>query len=170
VENKFEEIQIITILLNRLKKQFRAGTFAEIEFWFENGIHNWAHTDLICSRIITPLLTQQKIPLEYFSCWRESLNKFQKRAVPVSFLAYLKQDDIDLDRILSFLEPMMTEMDKPVQQGLGWFLRDAWVKFPEEIEPFLHKWKNKSGRILMQYALEKMPKEDKAAFRLPRQV
>lgn len=165
VQNKFEEIQTIILLLSQLKKQFRSGTFAEIEFWFENGIHNWAHTDQICAQIISPLFTQQKIPLEYFSCWRESLNKFQKRAVPVSFRTLLKLDTIDLNRILLFLEPMMKEQEKTVQKGMGWFLRDAWKKHPDPIEEFLYKWKDKSGKILLSYATEKIPSDKKSSFR-----
>jgi len=52
-----------------------------------------------------------------------------------------------------------------VQKGLGWFLREAWKIYPEETEGFLLKWKDTCGRIIIQYATEKMDKENRDRFR-----
>jgi hypothetical protein len=52
-----------------------------------------------------------------------------------------------------------------MQKGLGWFLREAWTICPEETEDFLLKWKESCGRIIIQYATEKMDKENRDRFR-----
>jgi len=51
------------------------------------------------------------------------------------------------------------------QKGLGWFLREAWKIYPEETEDFLPKWKDRCSRIIIQYATEKMDKENRERFR-----
>ncbi len=59
----------------------------------------------------------------------------------------------------------MPDNDEFVQKGLGWFLREAWKKYPKEVEKFLLSWKDTCDRIIIQYATEKMNKEDKLRFK-----
>ena len=66
------------------------------------------------------------------------------------------------------IEPLMTDDEKFVQKGLGWFLREAWKKHPLETEDFMLKWKDRCGRIIIQYATEKMDRENKERFRRAR--
>ncbi len=46
-----------------------------------------------------------------------------------------------------------------VQKGIGTLLRGLWKKYPEEVDAFLLKWKDQCGRLIVQYATEKMDKE-----------
>jgi 3-methyladenine DNA glycosylase AlkD len=59
----------------------------------------------------------------------------------------------------------MLDKEREVHQGMGWFLREAWKKKPEVTEQFLFKWKDKSPRLIIQYATEKMQQEEKLKFR-----
>ena len=59
----------------------------------------------------------------------------------------------------------MSDNEKFVQKGLGWFLREAWKKYPEQTEKFLLKWKDTCGRTIIQYATEKMTKEYRKNYR-----
>ena len=58
--------------------------------WFEAGIANWAHVDVLCGEVIAPLLQKGQIGLATISGWRESKLKYQRRAVPVAMLGLLK--------------------------------------------------------------------------------
>jgi 3-methyladenine DNA glycosylase AlkD len=71
----------------------------------------------------------------------------------------------DLVPLLKLIEPMMLMKEKPVQQGLGWFLREAWKLHPELTEDFLLRWKESCGRVIVQYATEKMTPEQKERYR-----
>jgi 3-methyladenine DNA glycosylase AlkD len=73
--------------------------------------------------------------------------------------------DIQLKRLFQIIEALMLDSDKFVQKGLGWFLREAWKRHPEETEDFLLKWKDACGRTIVQYATEKMDKVNKGRFR-----
>jgi 3-methyladenine DNA glycosylase AlkD len=59
----------------------------------------------------------------------------------------------------------MTDPEREVHQGTGWFLREAWKRKPEETEIFLLKWKDTAPRLIFQYATEKMTAEGKGRFR-----
>lgn len=52
------------------------------------------------------------------------------------------------NQMLLFIEPVMLDGERPVQQGLGWFLRESWRKHPEEVEAFLLKWKETAPRVI----------------------
>jgi 3-methyladenine DNA glycosylase AlkD len=59
----------------------------------------------------------------------------------------------------------MSDEERVVQQGVGWFLREAWKKDRNAVEPFLAEWKDTAPRLIFQYATEKMSKTEKERFR-----
>lgn len=161
---KYEEMSFAFALTKKYKKAFTKSTFLSIESWFEKGINNWAITDAICGEL-TPYFIEKKIvDLDDFVSWRDAASKFQRRAVPVSFIKPFKKGE-NLMPMLEFIDPMMMDKERVVHQGLGWFLRECWKKQPEPVEEFLYKWKNDAARLIFQYATEKMTKEYRKQFR-----
>ncbi len=71
----------------------------------------------------------------------------------------------DYKDMLDFITPLMHDPERVVQQGMGWFLREAWKIKPKPVETFLLKYKDSAPRLIFQYATEKMSKEDKLRFR-----
>jgi 3-methyladenine DNA glycosylase AlkD len=161
---KYEETSFALRLLMAFPKEFSKATFHEFERWFEMGITNWAHSDFICSEIMTIFFKKEIITYPDLDTWRTGKNKFQRRAVPVSLIKELKKIS-DYQPYLDFIEPMMMDPEREVHQGLGWFLREAWKRQPQQIEPFLYKWKNKAARLVFQYATEKMTPAEKPRYR-----
>ncbi len=161
---KYEETSFAYLLTNHHKKKFDRLTFTSIEEWFHLGIINWGHTDVISSEIIPYFIDNKIVDFNDFMPWKVASNKFQRRAVPVSFIKPLK-NGMSVDTLLDFIDSMMMDTERVVHQGLGWFLRECWKKEPEKVEKFLHKWKNDAPRLIFQYATEKMSKEYRVQFR-----
>lgn len=161
---KYEEGFLAVYFVGKFKKEFRPETFDRLGRWFEIGVYNWAHNDVLCGDLLSYFLTRGIAPLEALGPWRESAFKFQRRAVPVSMLPLLKTAE-DYGPLLDFLRPLMHDDQKVVQQGLGWFLREAWKRRPEPVEAFLLEYKDTAPRLIFQYATEKMTPENKARFR-----
>jgi len=161
---KYEETSFAIRLVKELSEQFSAGTFKEIEIWFEIGIINWGHTDVICGMIISEFFERKIITLDALENWRTAKNKYQRRAVPVAMIEILK-DTTDFRPLFKFIEPLMLDQERMVHQGLGWFLREAWKIRKKETEAFLLKWKNEAPRLIYQYATEKMTAEEKKRFK-----
>jgi 3-methyladenine DNA glycosylase AlkD len=161
---KYEETSFAIRLLNKFSEEFTIATLDEIGKWFEIGITNWAHTDVICGMLIPPFFEKDIISLEALSDWRTAKNKYQRRAVPVAMMALLKTTD-DYAPLFDFIEPLMTDSQRVVHQGLGWFLREVWKIKKKQTESFLFKWKNDAARVIFQYATEKMTPEQKKRFK-----
>ena len=161
---KYEEPSFALQLLKGFSHQFTKETFKVIEQWFPIGIRNWAHTDGLCSELLSPMLQKGVINMKDFSDWRKSNYRFQRRAVPVALIKSAKKSS-DIQPFLHFIDPMMMDAERVVHQGLGWFLREAWKVHPEPVEAFLLKWKNNAARLIFQYATEKMSKEERVRFR-----
>jgi len=143
---KYEETFFAVLMLKEFSEQFSGETFIEIGKWFEVGIVNWAHTDVVCRDIVTPFIERNIVTLESFSDWRTAENKYQRRAVPVLMLTLLESTS-DFFPLYAFIEPLMMNPDRVVQQGLGWFLREAWKIKRDDTESFLLVWKNNSLAI-----------------------
>ena len=161
---KYEEASFALLLFNGLHKQYNAASFEAIVRWYEFGICNWAHADMLGMFVLPKFLLKSIVKIEDFKPWLKSPHKFQRRCVPVTFIKLLKTD-VDYNELFQFIEPLMTDPEREIHQGTGWFLREAWKKKPEETEAFLLKWKNTSPRLIFQYACEKMTPENKLRFR-----
>lgn len=165
MENKmFEEISMGLLLFDGLWKQFTPETFQEIEKWFSISIYNWAHADTLGMFILPKFLDKKIVEMNDFSSWLYSPFKFQRRCVPVTLIKHMKKTRQVMPSIL-FVEKLMTDPEREVHQGMGWFLREAWKISPAEVEPFLEKWKDVAPRLIIQYACEKMTEENKLRFK-----
>jgi 3-methyladenine DNA glycosylase AlkD len=161
---KFEETNLAVRFIRNFSKVYTKTVFYEIGKWFEMGIHNWANCDVICGELISVFLIKEIITFRDMAEWKTSKNKFQRRAVPVSFIKLIKVKKNHTE-LFDFIDSMMMDKEREVHQGLGWFLREAWKLNNEETEAFLMKWKNKAPRLIYQYATEKMTKEEKLRFK-----
>lgn len=164
VSEKYEETGFALLMLNHRKKQYTRDVFEAIESWFVFGIHNWAHADMLGMWILPDLVKQKIIDIEDFRPWLKSEQKFQRRCVPVTLIKSLKSSE-EFYILFEFIEPLMADPEREVHQGTGWFLREAWKIGREVTEEFLLKHKNTAPRLIIQYATEKMTKDERLAFR-----
>ena len=161
---KYEHGAVAIWFVSCFRDQIGPRAFAGVGKWFDGGVRNWAHCDVICGELLAPRLEAGAVGLEALASWRKSPHKFKRRAVPVAMLGLLK-NAVDYAPLLDFLRPLMLDPEKVVQQGLGWFLREAWKKQPGPVEDFLLEWKDTAPRVIFQYATEKMPPTAKPRFR-----
>ena len=161
---KYEEASFAIRFIVVQKKRLTGDSFNKFGNWLENGIINWAHTDMLCGELLSFLIASRAKEIESLTEWIHSSSVWKRRAVPVTLIDILKMD-LPLQRILKVIEPLMEDKEQMVQKGLGWFLREAWKRYPEQIEIFLLKWKDRCGRIIIQYACEKMSREEKSKFK-----
>lgn len=164
---KYEEGAVAIRFLRPFRDRMDAAAVPRIARWFEAGIRNWAHTDVLCGEVLSPLLAEGRIALDDLAGWRISPHPYQRRAVPVAMLGLLGSDTA-VPALLEFLRPMMQDPERVVQQGLGWFLREAWKKQPQPVEAFLLEWKDRAPRRIYQYATEKMAPAARTRFRKSR--
>lgn len=161
---KYEEASFALLLTEAYQDQYTAEAFQKIGGWLDDGIRNWGHTDCLCSMVFAHFFEKGIVHRTDMASWRESTSKWKRRAVPVALIPTLKKEK-NIKSVLAFVEPLMQDGDRFMHQGLGWFLREAWKKYPEPVEAFLLKWKETAARKIYQYATEKMEKGEKERFR-----
>ncbi len=164
VAEKYEETGFALLMINQRKKQYTREVFEAIESFFLFGIHNWAHADMLGMWVLPALMASGVVDMEDFRPWLSSDFKFQRRCVPVTMIKLLKTAP-DFNVLFDFIEPLMTDPEREVHQGAGWFLREAWKINREVTERFLLKHRNTAPRLIIQYATEKMSKDERLKFR-----
>ena len=161
---KYEEASFAIGFIEAKKDQLTSNYFAEIGNWLEKGIVNWGHTDVLPGRVLSYFISKKIVTIDALKDWIKSDSKWKRRSVPVILIDALNVD-VPLEKLFRIIEPLMLDSEKFVQKGLGWFLREAWKIHPEKTEDFLLKWKDTCGRTIIQYATEKMDKENRSRFR-----
>ncbi len=161
---KYEEASFAIGFVASGKEEYESKHFEIIGNWLDNGIVNWAHTDILCGRVLSVFFVKHLVELDIFRNWIKSDSKWKRRAVPVTMIDILNEN-FSFDQMLTIIDPIMEDNEEFVQKGLGWFLREAWKKYPEPVEAFMLKWKDTCGRTIIQYATEKMDKEYRSKFR-----
>ena len=161
---KYEEAHCAVNFILSKKDEFTPETFGRIGKWLENGIQNWANTDVLCMMVLSVFIFEEIVKPEDFAEWTQSASKWKRRAVPVTFVEAIKKG-YKAELFLPVIEKLMEDSEEDVQKGLGTLLREIWKKQPETAEDFLLKWKDKCGRKIIHYATEKMDKVNKARFK-----
>lgn len=161
---KYEEISFVLLLINTRNSFYTTDTLKKIEDLFKVGISNWAHADTLGMMILPKFIKQNIVGFDYFKKWIYSSYKFQRRCVPVTIIKNIKTID-KIEKLFDIIEPLMSDTEREVHQGVGWFLKKAWEIYPLETEAFLLKYKNTSPRLIFQIACEKMEREHKSLFK-----
>jgi len=161
---KYEEMSFAIAFLKSERQNYTTHTFNRIGNWFDYGISNWATTDVLCMLVLSSFLIDNIISFEKLKEWTKSDSEWKRRTVPVT-LVELNKKHLKPEIALNLIAPLMLDNSKYVQKGIGTLLRGLWKSNPFVIEEFLLKWKNQCGRIIIQYATEKMDKDYRKKFR-----
>lgn len=163
---RYDEKNLAITFLKTRREDFSKDTFNRIGKWFDYGINNWATTDVLCWFLLSSLLVDKVIDFDDLKSWNDSDSEWKRRAVPVALVEFNKiEKKLKPDEVIKIIEPLMLDKSEYVQKGIGTLLRELWKKYPTQIEYFLLKWKDKCGRLIVQYATEKMNKDYRTKFR-----
>lgn len=163
---RYDEKNLAITFLKTKRDEFSKNTFDRIGKWFDYGINNWATTDVLCWFLLSGFLVDKVIEFDDLKEWNDSESEWKRRAVPVALVEYNKvEKKLKPDDAIKTIEPLMLDKSEYVQKEIGTLLRDLWKKHPDQIEDFLMKWKDRCGRLIIQYATEKMNKDYRTKFR-----
>jgi 3-methyladenine DNA glycosylase AlkD len=160
---KYEESALAVRFFKVYKDEYKKKDLDIIKKWLDKYATNWAHTDVISWEIIKFFLQNEIIKYTDLKDWIKSKSTWTRRAVPVSLIKILEKEKNQV--LIDFISPLIEDTERPVHQGVGWFLREAWKKEPKTVEKFLMKIKNYAPRTIIQYATEKMSKEEKEKYK-----
>jgi 3-methyladenine DNA glycosylase AlkD len=161
---KYEEASFALWFADTLAKEYTPAMFERLGGWLDDGVCNWAHSDMMSGTIFFQFIQRGVVGLPAFAPWLTAESRWKRRAAAVSWIKPAKKMD-DVQPLLDFFAPLMSDGEKVVHQGMGWLLRELWKKQPAPVMDYLLTWKDTCPRLIIQYASEKMSAEDKAQLK-----
>jgi 3-methyladenine DNA glycosylase AlkD len=161
---KYEEASIAITFMVKLRSQYNKSLFNTIGKWFEKYITNWAHSDVSSHNIVYLFLSDKAVEFKDLLAWTNSPHRWKRRAAAVTLIKDFSKSG-SVPQALQVAGKLILDPEKVVQQGVGWLLREAWKKSPQKVEDFLLKWKDQAPRLIIQYATEKIDREERKKFR-----
>jgi len=160
--HKFEFGLLAVQLIKKHRPRVDRYVYEAVFEWLEQGIENIAHADLLATKITPVFLELGIASLDDFETWRTAPSKWTRRVAALTML-YLR-DKASPERLLEYIQPLLKDPEKVVQQGVGIFLRELWALHSDEVEEFLLNHRDNTAPTVMQYATEHMQRDKKKRF------
>ncbi len=138
---------------------YRLEYMPRFEGWLYNHTDRWGRCDILCYRVLSPMVETYPQLFEAVLRWTESSGTYVRRAAPVSLLRSHGTFSVhqDWDRVRLVAEKLKNDREIHVQKGVGWLLKYAYLRYPEEVARYLQANVGNLPRVIFRYALEKAP-------------
>jgi 3-methyladenine DNA glycosylase AlkD len=157
----FEEGAIVCYIYRRFAKRCGEREFRLFTRWLDRYVHNWGHTDAISLWLFGACVANDPALIEALDAWTKSKNRWKRRGAAVS-LVYEGRRGRNTDSILRIADLLLGDADDMVQKGVGWLLKETYPSKPAPVMRFLMPRREKTTRLVLRYAAEKMSTEDRA--------
>lgn len=151
-----EEASVGIGLLQRMTRRFTPDLFDVFDGWVDQ-LTNWASTDGLAAGLISETVRLDLGRVERLLLWTASGNRWRRRAAAVSLVPLARRGEM-LDEVFRIAERLMIDGDEMVQKGVGWLLKEASRRHPDEVREFLLRWRDRAPALVLRYASEKLPK------------
>jgi len=152
-----EEAGVAVGLVRRMRRSLRPEHFDVFDGWVDH-LTNWANTDGLCCDLISETVKLDPSFAGRLLNWTASGNRWRWRAAAVSLVPIVRRGGM-LEEALSVADRLMEDRDEMVQKGVGWMLKEASKRHPEEVRKYLLKWRQRTSALVLRYASEKLPAE-----------
>ena len=156
-----EEGALVCYLYRRFVKQCGAREFALFTHWLDRYVDNWSMTDGLSLWLLGASIANDATLIDKLDAWTRSNNRWKRRAAAVAMVYSAKRGE-HTQAILRIAALLIEDKDDMVQKGVGWLLKETYPKKPNEVVRFLVANRDKTTRLVLRYAAEKMTAPDKA--------
>ncbi len=156
-----EEAFVVANWLPEIVDKFERADLAVFARWIECYIDNWAKCDGFCNHTVGDFMIKFPDQVGALLVWAKSKNRWMRRASAVTLIVPAKKG-MFLEEALAICDILLTDSDDLVQKGYGWLLKGATEKHPAEVLAYVLRHKAVMPRTALRYAIEKLPKEQKA--------
>jgi len=156
-----EESFIVSNWAHALSGRYEKEDLAVFRGWIDAYITNWASCDGFCNHTVGDFIEQFPEDIGELKRWTRSENRWMRRAAAVSLVVPAKRGKF-LAESLEIADLLLTDTDNMVQKGYGWLLKEASRKNTDAVFSFVMKNRRIMPRTALRYAIELMPKDQKA--------
>jgi len=156
-----EESFIVSNWAYALSGRYEQEDFEVFRHWIDTYITNWAACDSFCNHTMGDFIEKFPEYINELKRWTQLDNRWMRRAAAVSLIVPAKHGRY-LDDVLEIADLLLTDNDDMVRKGYGWLLKEASRKHQEEVFHYVMRNRKSMPRTALRYAIELMPKEQKA--------
>lgn len=163
-EKKFSALYFI----NFFKKEFHNETLDLFYREYSNHCNTWALCDSTCLKVLGPYLSKKEnheLAKSTLEKWSNSEKLWIRRASIVILLKLCmsKRDFFESESfVFNFITKMLHYEEDYIQKSIGWLLKTCSKYKQEEIVKYLIKNKRILPRLILRYASEKLPEQNRS--------
>ena len=156
-----EEAVLAIEIYRRFAKQCGPCEFRLFETWIDRYVRNWAQCDGVCCYLMRAALAIHPELSAALPAWTASPNRWKRRAAAVSLVHEVRAKR-NLDLAFDICRRLAGDEDDMVRKGVGWLLKNAYLRNPKPTMKFLLEPRAPGfPRLVLRYAAEKMTAADR---------
>ena len=66
---KYEEASFAILFAKNAPETYRPEVFDRLGDWFDGGIRNWGHTDVLCGEVLSRFITEGIVDFDALEPW-----------------------------------------------------------------------------------------------------
>ena len=135
-----------------------------IDFYLSHTerINNWDLVDLSCYPLLGQWLLPQKDRSLLYHLARDGRTLWEQRMGIVSTMTFVRHGQ--LNDTFAISDMLLHHPHDLIHKAVGWLLREAGKRDPEALKTFLTPRIPTMPRIMLRYAIEKFPPEERAKY------
>lgn len=161
---KERDMQINKIVTNWIKKRDTIYNLKYMKIymkWLFEEVDNWGACDILCYRVLNPMIERFPCLYEEIIKWTSSDKQFVRRAAAVSLLHSSRTFEVNVpfEMVEEVAERLIGDTSVYVQNGVGWLLKYSYIKYPKMTVDYIMKTIGKMNSRTFNYAIEKFDNE-----------
>lgn len=160
-----DRLLALIILVNQYKKGSPAERAAIYDFYIAHKAHvnNWDLVDTSAGYIVGQELAQRADKLDVLTSLAHSDSLWDRRIAMIATFAYIMQGEADDALVVA--EILLHDSHDLIQKAVGWMLREIGKRVNRDVLlQFLDTHAATMPRTTLRYAIEHLPKEQRAHY------
>lgn len=154
----------LIILVNQNKKANLETRGKIVKLFLANlkFINNWDLVDCSAHYILGKAIDDGIKNIEVLDQLANSKILWERRIAIISTMYFISQNNIT--ESLRIVKILLSDKEDLIHKAVGWILREAWKKQPQEVEKFLQDNYTQLPRTTLRYAIERMEESKRKSF------
>jgi len=154
----------LIILVNQNKKANLDTRQKIVKLFLDNlaFINNWDLVDCSSHYILGRAISEGVENINILDKLANSTILWERRIAIISTMYFISQNNIT--ESLRIAKVLLSDKEDLMHKAVGWTLREAWKKHPQEVEKFLQENYTQLPRTTLRYAIERMEESKRKRF------
>jgi 3-methyladenine DNA glycosylase AlkD len=154
----------LIILVNQNKKANLATRQKIVKLFLNNleFINNWDLVDCSAHYILGRAIAEEVENIKILDKLANSQTLWERRIAIISTMYFISQNNIT--ETLRIAKVLLSDKEDLIHKAVGWTLREAWKKQPQEVENFLKDNYTQIPRTTLRYTIERMEESKRKMF------